>query len=59
MAEVMNLRRARKTKARDAKATEATNNRVKHGVSKNLRTLAQARQDKTQRDLDAHKLKDK
>jgi len=59
MAEIVNLRRARKTRARDAKDVDAANNRAKHGVSKDMRALAEAREKKNRRDLDAHKLKDK
>ena len=57
-AEIVNLRRARKAKARGAKAVEADANRVKHGVAKNVRALAKARSDKDQREIDAHKLTD-
>ena len=56
MAEIINLRRARKGKARDAKAAEAEANRVKHGVAKNVRDLAKARAEKDARAADAHKL---
>ena len=58
MSEIVNLRRARKDKARTAKAKEAEANRAKHGVAKPLRELAEARSAKSARDLDAHKLKD-
>jgi len=56
MGELINLRRARKAKARDAKAEEADANRVKHGVAKPVRDLAKARADKDARNTDAHKL---
>jgi hypothetical protein len=59
VSEIVNLRRARKEKTRDAKAADADNNRAKHGVAKPVRDLAEARKAKTARDLDAHKLKDK
>ncbi len=59
MSEIVNLRRARKEKARDAKEKDAANNRVKHGAPKAARDLAQARAEKSAHDLDAHKLKDK
>lgn len=58
MAEIVNLKRARKQKARDAKAAEADANRVKHGIAKPVRALAKARADKAKRDTDAHKLDD-
>ena len=56
MAELINLRRARKAKARDAKAAEADANRTKHGIAKPVRELAQARKEKDAREIDAHKL---
>ena len=56
MAEIVNLRRARKAKARDTKAKEADSNRTKHGVAKPLRDLAKARADKDSKTIDAHKL---
>jgi len=56
MAEIINLRRARKGKARAAKAEEAEANRVKHGIAKPIRELAKARREKEKRAADAHKL---
>jgi hypothetical protein len=56
VAEIVNLRRARKAKARDAKAAEADANRTKHGIAKPLRDLAKARAEKDKRATDAHKL---
>ena len=58
MSEIVNLRRARKEKARAAKSKEADNNRAKHGVAKPLRDLTEARMAKASRDLASHKLKD-
>jgi hypothetical protein len=55
MAEIVNLRRARKAKARSEKEKTAEANRLLHGTSKNLRDLSKARSDKAARDLDAHK----
>ena len=55
MADVINLRRARKAKARDEKEKAAEANRLLHGTPKNLRDLAKARGDKAAHDLDAHK----
>ncbi len=55
-AEIVNLRRARKGKARDAKAAEADANRIKHGVAKPVRALAKARAEKDAKTVDAHKL---
>jgi hypothetical protein len=56
MAEIVNLRRTRKARARDAKAAQADANRTKHGVAKPVRDLAKAQADKAARDTDAHKL---
>jgi len=56
VAEIVNLRRARKAKARDAKARAAEANRIKHGVAKSARDLAQARAEKAAREVDAHRL---
>jgi hypothetical protein len=56
MAEIVNLRRARKAKARDGKARDAEANRVKHGVAKSAHDLAKARAEKDARDVDARKL---
>ena len=55
MAELINLRRARKAKARGEKEKTAEANRLLHGTPKNLRDLAKAREGKAKRDLDAHK----
>lgn len=56
MAEIINLRRAKKAKARADKSREAGANRAKHGVAKPVRDLAKARVEKAQETLDAHKL---
>ena len=56
MAEIVNLRRARKAKARDAEAAQADANRTKHGVAKPVRDLAKARKEKDEKTVDAHKL---
>jgi hypothetical protein len=58
MAELINLRRMRKAKARAEKSAEADANRAKHGVAKPLRDLAKARAEKAAHDLDAKKLDD-
>ena len=57
MADVINLRRARKAKARDEKVKTAEANRLLHGTPKNLRDLAKARSDKAAQHMDAHRLK--
>jgi hypothetical protein len=58
MAEVVNLRRARKAKGRAEKARAADANRIKHGIAKSVRELAKARMAKEQGDLEARKLDD-
>ena len=55
MADIVNLRRARKTKARDEKEKTAETNRTLHGTPKHLRDLAKARSERAQRALEAHK----
>lgn len=55
MADIINLNRARKAKAKAEKAKEAEQNRMVHGTPKAQRNLAKARDEKARRDLDAHK----
>ena len=54
-AEIINLNRARKAKAKAGKAQKAEENRVLHGTPKHLKKLGRAQDDKTRRDLDGHK----
>jgi hypothetical protein len=56
MAEIVNLKRVRKAKARREKEVVAEANRAEHGVSKSKHKLAKARAQKEARDADAHKL---
>ena len=58
MAEIVNLRRVKKAKARAEKDREADANRAKHGVAKPVRDLAKARDEKG-KEIDAHKLDEK
>ena len=58
MAEIVNLRRARKAKARHSKEVVAQASRVEHGVSKSAHNLAKARIAKTKCDVDAHRLEE-
>ncbi len=58
MAEIVNLRRARKAKSRSEKQSVAEANRAKHGVAKNVRELEKAKTTKDQSNIDAHKLDD-
>ncbi len=55
MAEIVNLRRARKAKQRADRAEDAAANRVRHGVSKTERKLAEAKRKQDARELDGHK----
>ena len=56
MAELINLRRARKAKARAEKDKQADANRAKHGIAKSVRKLAEARTEKAQDLFSGHKL---
>jgi hypothetical protein len=56
MAEIVNLRLARKRKARDAAAEAAGEARAKHGRSKAEKTLDRSRREKAERDVEAHRL---
>ena len=55
MAELINLRRARKAKGKAEKERTAEANRITHGTPKDLRDLNKARAEKAARDLDGHK----
>lgn len=55
MAEVINLRTARKARARTAARAEADANAVRFGRSKALKALEKARADKDRAALDAHR----
>ena len=56
MAEIVNLKRVKKAKARAEKSAQADANRVKHGTPKAMRDLAEARKEKVTHDLDAQRL---
>lgn len=55
MAEIVNLRQARKTALRAKKRAEGTENAAKSGRSKALKSLEAARADKARADLEAHR----
>jgi hypothetical protein len=55
MAEIINLRQARKAKAKAEKNAKAETNRVQHGTPKLLRELNRTRSEKEARELDGHK----
>ena len=59
MAEIVNLRRARKAKGRAEKDRAADANRAKFGTPKSERNLAKARTEKDRHAADQHKLDDK
>jgi hypothetical protein len=52
MAEVLNLRQARKARERAARKAEADANAAKHGANKGARAAARAEADKLVRTLD-------
>lgn len=58
MAEIVNLRRARKARDRAEKDKTAEANRVTHGTPKAVRDLAEARKDKADQRLSGHRLED-
>jgi hypothetical protein len=55
MAEIINMRQARKDKARAEKQAAAKTNRAAHGRTKADKKLKEAKAEKADRDLDAHK----
>jgi hypothetical protein len=56
MADLINLRRARKARAKAENDKRAEANRVLHGTPKAARKLAEARGEKADRALSGHKL---
>jgi Domain of unknown function (DUF4169) len=58
MAEIVNLKRAKKAKARAAAEEKAAGNRTTFGTPKKLRDLAKARREKDTGKVDAHKIDD-
>lgn len=59
MAEIFNLNKARKAKAKADKEKTAEANRIQHGTPKALRNLAEARKDKADGKLSGHRLENK
>jgi len=57
MADLINLNRARKAKAKAQKEKAAGANRILHGTPKVLRNLEKARKDKADQGLTGHRLK--
>lgn len=58
MAEIVNLRQARKQRARAEKDKAAEQNRLSFGRTKAEKALTQAERDKATRTLDGHRLPD-
>ncbi len=58
MAEIINLRQARKNKARADKEARAAENRIAFGRTKVEKSLTQAERDMAARRIDAHKRDD-
>ena len=56
MADLINLRQARKAKAKAEKQKTAAANRVLHGTPKHLRKLADARKDQAEQRISGHRL---
>ena len=56
MAEIVNLRIARKRASRQLSEKRAAAARISHGVSKVDRILAKANQDKIRRETDEHRI---
>lgn len=56
MAEIINLRQARKSRARDEARARGDANAARSGRTKALKTLEKARAAKEHADLDAHRL---
>jgi hypothetical protein len=55
---VINLRRARRQKARESARAEAATNAARHGEAKPVRALREAREDLEARRLDGHRRED-
>jgi hypothetical protein len=55
MADIINLRRARKKKAREDAENKAAENRITFGRSKDERALSEAQQNLSTNKLDGHK----
>jgi hypothetical protein len=56
MGEIVNLRRAKKAKARAKAEDQAAANRLLHGTPKAVRDLTKARSEKARRDLEGGRI---
>ncbi|MDR3502806.1 MAG: DUF4169 family protein [Legionella sp.] len=59
MAEIINLNKKRKAKARVEKEKKASENRIKFGRTKKEKQIAKQENERHERHLDGHKLEDK
>ena len=59
MAEIVNLRRARKARDKAEKEKTAEANRVLHGTPKHLRKLTETQKDLAEQRLSGHRLENK
>jgi hypothetical protein len=55
MADIINLRRARKTKARGEREKQAEANRIEFGRTRSEKEATRAEQERSARAIDAHK----
>ena len=58
MADIVNLRRARKAKDKRSREAQAEANRIRFGRTKTEKDLAKARTGLAERALDGHKMRD-
>jgi hypothetical protein len=58
MGDILNLKQARKRKAREAAETEAAAKRLQHGRSKAQKKLSKTEQEAAERKLDGHRRDD-
>jgi hypothetical protein len=58
MSDIINLRQARKQKARHEKEVVAEANRAKHGISKSAHTRAKTMVERDSHKLEAHRLEE-
>ena len=58
MAELINFNKARKAKARAAGKAQAAENRVRHGQTKDQKTVTKLEAERARRELDGRKRED-
>lgn len=56
MAEIVNLRRARKRRQADERSRQADHNRIRHGITRHEKELTLARNRKAERDIEAGRI---